>query len=425
MKIINKPNRENWERLCERPTISISASWNDVDSIIDRVSREGDKALLDYNKRFDQCDASKLEVTSKIIEQDGKQINDDLKEAIKIAYNNIYTFHKQQMTEESAVETMKGVVCWRKKRAIQKVGLYVPGGTAPLFSTLLMLGIPAKIAGCQEIIVCTPAKNGIIDSAIYFAASLLGNIRLFKLGGAQAIAAMALGTAQIPKVDKIFGPGNSYVTLAKQRLSNRVAIDMPAGPSELMIICDETANSSYVAADILSQAEHGMDSQIIVICNNERLATEIVTCTKSQCALLPRKEIAESALLNSRIILLDKNEYLDFSNMYAAEHLIINTADADDMAEKVINAGSVFIGAFTPESLGDYASGTNHTLPTAGFARSYSGVSVDSFVKNITFQKASAEGIKVLGPCVEVLAEAEQLTAHKLAVTIRLNDLTT
>ena len=329
------------------------------------------------------------------------------------------------MTEESAVETMKGVVCWRKKRAIQKVGLYVPGGTAPLFSTLLMLGIPAKITGSQEIIVCTPAKNGIIDPAIYFAACLLGNIRLFKLGGAQAIAAMALGTAQIPKVDKIFGPGNSYVTLAKQRLSNRVAIDMPAGPSELMIICDETTNSSYVAADILSQAEHGMDSQIIVICSNKRQATEIVTCTKSQCALLPRKDIAEGALLNSRIILLDKNEYLDFANMYAAEHLIINTADADDMAEKVINAGSVFIGAFTPESLGDYASGTNHTLPTAGFARSYSGVSVDSFVKNITFQKASAEGIKVLGPCVEVLAEAEQLTAHKLAVTIRLNDLTT
>jgi histidinol dehydrogenase len=379
--------------------------------------------LKELTKQFDGVELSQLQVSESEIGEAIQSVPDELKKAIIIAADNIEKFHAAQKGKTLQVETMLGVMCWRKGVAIQKVGIYIPGGSAPLFSTVLMLGIPARLAGCQEVVLCSPpSKDGKINSAILFAANLAGIKKIYKVGGAQAIAAMAYGTATIPAVSKIFGPGNQFVTKAKQLVSQEgIAIDMPAGPSEVLVIADEFANPAFIAADLLSQAEHGADSQVVLVTTNSPIIESTLTELNIQVEKLPRKEIAKEALKSSLAIIFDSKEKMtDYVNEYAPEHLIINTIDCDALADKIVNAGSIFLGAFSPESIGDYASGTNHTLPTNGFAKAYSGVSLDSFMKFITYQKLTKEGLEQLGPVVEIMAEAEQLKGHAEAIRVRL-----
>ncbi|MBK0380959.1 histidinol dehydrogenase [Mucilaginibacter segetis] len=398
-----------------------------VEDIIENVRQHGDKALLEYTYRFDKVELDKLYLDKAELEELAKAISGEQKTALQTAYDNIYKFHKVQLKAEEHVETMPGVTCWREIRAIEKVGLYIPGGTAVLPSTFLMLGIPARIAGCKQIIVCSPPqKNGKVNAFIAYVALMLGVDKVYLAGGAQAIAAMAYGTESITKVDKIFGPGNQFVTKAKTIIQSTTttAIDMPAGPSEVLVIADETAKAAYVAADLLAQAEHGVDSQSVLVCTSQALADEVLNEVDKQLVILPRAEIARQALDNSYIIVTGSlNEAMDFSNEYAPEHLILATERWQTLTPAIINAGSVFLGNLTPESAGDYASGTNHTLPTSSYAKAYSGVSVDSFVKKITFQHLTGQGMQNIGPSVEVLAEMEGLHAHKNAVTVRMNNI--
>ncbi|MCB9058967.1 MAG: histidinol dehydrogenase [Calditrichae bacterium] len=421
MKIIEYPDISDYPKLLSRPELDNQKVKDSVAEICDYVKSNGDKALFEYSEKFDVTKLQSLAITAdEWLLAD--TIADNLKEAIKAAAVNIRRFHQNQKSDEKPLETMPGVKCWRKSVAIEKVGIYIPGGSAPLFSTVLMLAIPAQLAGCKKIIMVSPPdKNGHLHPAILFAAKEAGVTDVFKSGGAQAIAALAYGTESIPKVDKIFGPGNRYVTYAKQRISTEgIAIDMPAGPSEVAVIADISADPEFVAADLLAQAEHGPDSQVILFSDDKAVLEKCLIATEKQLEKLPRKEIAEKALQNSRFILCKSlDNALDMSNFYAPEHLIINTKNADVLAEKVINAGSVFIGAYTPEAAGDYASGTNHTLPTNGFARAYSGVSLDSYYKKITFQKISEQGLKNLAGTIETMAEAEQLIAHRNSVSIR------
>ena len=397
-----------------------------VCEVLDKIKAEGDKAVIEYEERFDKVKLESLAVTDAEMKEAETLVPIELKVAILLAQRNIYTFHKKQKFEGKKVETMEGVTCWQKAVGIEKVGLYIPGGTAPLFSTVLMLAVPAKVAGCKEIVLCTPPnKEGKIHPAILYAAQVSGVSKIFKAGGVQAIGAMAYGTESVPKVYKIFGPGNQYVMAAKQQVSlHDVAIDMPAGPSEVEVIADETANPAFVAADLLSQAEHGVDSQVVLITTSEKLLNDVEYEVQHQLARLPRWEMAEKSLANSKLILVkDMEEAIAMTNEYAPEHLIIETSNYMELAEKVVNAGSVFLGSYTPESAGDYASGTNHTLPTNGYAKAYSGVSLDSFIRKITFQEINREGIQNIGPAIEVMAANEQLDAHKNAVSVRLASL--
>jgi len=424
MNIIRYPERAEWNNVLKRSALHTEDIRPAVQEIIGKVRTEGDRALYEYEEKFDKVKLASLIVTPEEFDEAGKALESGLKEAILRALENIRAFHAAQKFESKKVETVPGVTCWQKAVPIEKVGLYIPGGTAPLFSTVLMLATPAQIAGCKEIILCSPPNTeGKIHPAILFAAQAAGVKKVFKAGGVQAIAAMAYGTESVPKVYKIFGPGNQYVTVAKQEVSLRdVAIDMPAGPSEVAVLADETANPVFVASDLLSQAEHGVDSQAILITTSETLLRETQAEVERQLAALPRKAITEKSLESSRLILVkDLNEALDMVNEYAPEHLIIETKDYQDIAERVINAGSVFLGPYAPESAGDYASGTNHTLPTNGYAKAYSGVSLDSFIRKITFQEITREGIRTLGPTIQVMAENEHLDAHKNAVTIRLS----
>ena len=426
MKVIKYPSKEKWAEILRRPALNTESLFDTVRGIIDRVRTEGDKAVIEYEATFDKAELTSLAVTNEELEEGVALVSEELKAAISLAKQNIERFHAAQKFVGKKVETMPGVTCWQKAVGIEKVGLYIPGGTAPLFSTVLMLAVPAKIAGCKDIILCTPPDSkGKIHPAILFAARLAGVDRIFKAGGVQAIAAMAYGTESIPKVYKIFGPGNQYVTAAKQLVSLRdVAIDMPAGPSEVEVLADETANPSFVAADLLSQAEHGADSQAILVTTSPALQQAVKEEVERQLALLPRKEIAEKSLANSKLIVVrNMDEAIELTNSYAPEHLIIETADYMSVAERVVNAGSVFLGSLTPESAGDYASGTNHTLPTNGYAKAYSGVSLDSFIRKITFQEIKPEGIRIIGPAIEEMAANEHLDAHKNAVTVRLDKL--
>jgi len=414
------------QQLLDRNTDPNHAIQDTVSQIIQEVRTHGDQALKAYAKQFDKVDLEKLYLDAEEIEELAMGISRDQMRALEIAFQNIYKFHQTQLKRERVVETMPGVKCWREIRPIEKVGLYIPGGSAVLPSTLLMLGIPAKIAGCKEIVVCSPPQNnGKINGFVAYCLRLLKIERIYLVGGAQAVAAMAFGTESIPKVNKIFGPGNQFVTKAKsivQGISD-VSIDMPAGPSEVLVIADVSANPAYVAADLLAQAEHGIDSQAILVCTDEAIAKAVEKEVESQLQVLPRRELAEKAMDNSYIILADSlEEAMQFSNAYAPEHLILETNEWKPLINKVLNAGSVFLGHLTPESAGDYASGTNHTLPTSGYARSYSGVSVDSFVKKITFQQIDEQGLQQIGSTVEILAELEGLQAHKNAVSIRLKD---
>lgn len=426
MILINYPPREQWAEILRRPALDTENLFDTVRSIIDRVKAEGDKAVLDYEARFDKVELASLAVTEEEMQEAVKAVGVELKAAIYLAQNNIETFHAAQRFTGQKVETMEGVTCWQKAVGIEKVGLYIPGGTAPLFSTVLMLAVPAKLAGCKEIVLCSPpGKDGKIHPAVLFAARVAGVSKIYKAGGVQAIAAMAYGTESIPKVYKIFGPGNQYVTAAKQLVSLRdVAIDMPAGPSEVEVLADETANPVFVAADLLSQAEHGADSQALLITTSEKLQKEVMYEVERQLGYLPRRDIAAKALENSKLIVVnDTEEALQMTNEYAPEHLIIQTTDYHQLAERVTNAGSVFLGPLSPESAGDYASGTNHTLPTNGYAKAYSGVSLDSFIRKITFQEILPQGMCAIGPAIEVMAANEQLDAHKNAVTVRLNSI--
>ena len=426
MKTYLNPDKNTWSSLIKRPELKAQELDELISSIFQTVEKLGDAAIRGYTKRFDKVEIENTKVSASEITEACKLVPEKLKEAIELAAANIRTFHSGQIEEKSIIETQIGVQCWRESRAIEKVGLYIPGGTAPLFSTVLMLGIPAQIAGCTQVILCSPpAKDGTINPAILFAAQLVGIKEIYKIGGVQAIAALAQGTETIPKVDKIFGPGNQYVTAAKSfALTKGVAIDMPAGPSEVLVIADETSNPAFVAADLLSQAEHGADSQVILLSTSEPFLEQVQTELETQLAELPRIEIAIDALNNSCFIQLNSlRECLELSNLYAPEHLILPFDSAADFVGQITNAGSVFIGKYSCESAGDYASGTNHTLPTNGYARNYSGVSLDSFVKKITFQEVSAVGIQNLGPAIEIMAEAEQLIAHKNAVSIRLKSL--
>ncbi len=426
MRTIFLPQSQDWPGLIGRPSMERKELSDRVGEILESVKSGKDKALLLYAEEFDGVSLNDLRVTSNEIAEAVKMVPEELKQAIKTASGNIDKFHSSQLLPEKEVHTFPGVNCWRKSIPVEKVGLYIPGGSAPLFSTVLMLAIPARIAGCTEIILCTPpAKNGKINPVILFAAYISGVTAIFKAGGAQAIAAMAYGTESIPAVYKIFGPGNQYVTMAKELVQQEgIAIDMPAGPSEVLVISDGTADPSFIAADLLSQAEHGPDSQVVYLTDNKDIIPKVMEETKSQLALLPRRDIASKALENSMIILLSSLEdCIGFSNLYAPEHLIINTANPDILAAKVVNAGSVFLGPWSCESAGDYASGTNHTLPTSGYARNYSGVSADSFFKKITFQRLEKDGLKNIGPVIETMAEAELLTGHKNAVSLRLKKL--
>lgn len=423
MILINYPPREQWAEILRRPALDTENLFDTVRSIIDRVKAEGDKAVLDYEARFDKVELASLAVTEEEMQEAVEAVGVELKAAIYLAQNNIEKFHAAQRFTGKKVETMEGVTCWQKAVGIEKVGLYIPGGTAPLFSTVLMLAVPAKLAGCKEIVLCSPpGKDGKIHPAVLFAARVAGVSKIYKAGGVQAIAAMAYGTESIPKVYKIFGPGNQYVTAAKQLVSLRdVAIDMPAGPSEVEVLADETANPVFVAADLLSQAEHGADSQALLITTSEKLQKEVMYEVERQLGYLPRRDIAAKALENSKLIVVkDTEEALQMTNEYAPEHLIIQTTDYHQLAERVTNAGSVFLGPLSPESAGDYASGTNHTLPTNGYAKAYSGVSLDSFIRKITFQEILPQGMCAIGPAIEVMAANEQLDAHKNAVTVRL-----
>lgn len=426
MQVFINPSPETWPALCQRPQVDLEFLENSVKNILDRVKRSGDEALFELTRQLDKADLSSLGVSEKEIQLATSALPADLKQAIQTAAGNIEKFHAAQKQTLVPIETMPGVTCWRKAVAVEKVGIYIPGGTAPLFSTVLMLAIPARLAGCSEIILCTPpARDGSIHPAILYAASITGVTKIFKAGGAQAIAAMAYGTQSIPKVHKIFGPGNQYVTKAKQLVSQQgVAIDMPAGPSEVLVLADETADAGFVAADLLSQAEHGEDSQVMLVVNTESVLREVQSEVEKQVKSLPRRSMAEKALQNSKAFCIPGvHAAIDFINEYAPEHLIIAVRDADAVAEKIIHAGSVFIGNYSPEAIGDYASGTNHTLPTNGYAKASAGVSLESFIRYITFQKLSEEGLGALGPEVEKMAEAEGLTGHKNAVTIRLRAL--
>lgn len=426
MKLIKYPDRSQWNEILKRPVLETENLFDTVRNIINRVRAGGDRVVMEYEAVFDKAELTSLAVTSAEIEEAEKEVPIELKAAIYLAKRNIETFHSAQRFEGKKVDTMEGVTCWQKAVAIEKVRLYIPGGTAPLFSTVLMLAIPAKIAGCKEIVLCTPPdKNGKVHPAILFAARLAGVSKIFKVGGVQAIAAMAYRTESIPKVYKIFGPGNQYVTAAKQLVSLRdVAIDMPAGPSEVEILADESANPVFVAADLLSQAEHGVDSQAMLVTTSEKLQTEVVYEVERQLGYLTRRDIAEKSLANSKLILVkDMEEALELTNAYAPEHLIIETKDYMEVAGQIVNAGSVFLGAFSPESAGDYASGTNHTLPTNGYAKAYNGVSLDSFIRKITFQEILPSGMSAIGPAIEVMAANEHLDAHKNAVTVRLEEI--
>lgn len=424
MKIYNFQdlNKQKIEELCSRQTTDDDLIISTVKNIISTVKSNGDQAIRSYANQFDKVELKNLYIDQLAIEKLAKEIPSTVKKAIDIAYQNIYKFHEAQLKTEDKVETMPGVNCWRETRAIEKVGLYVPGGTAVLPSTFLMLGIPAKIAGCKEIIVCSPPqKDGSINSYIAYVATLLNIEKIYLVGGAQAVAAMAYGTESIPQVYKIFGPGNRYVTEAKKQVQNIVAIDMPAGPSEVLVIADETANPSYIAADLLAQAEHGIDSQSILVSTSSETIANTIAEVEKQISELPRKAIASEAIANSYAIYAETmTEAMEFSNFYAPEHLILATENFEPLIPLIINAGSVFLGNLTPESVGDYASGTNHTLPTSGFAKAFSGVSVDTFLKKITFQHLTSSGLKNIGSTVEVLAAAEGLQAHKNAITIRL-----
>lgn len=423
MKKIELPERNTWSHILQRPVIDTVTLEQQVKGVLDVVKQDGDKAVLQFTRQFDGVQLSSLVVTDEEIESAIQQVPDDLKRAIKQAANNIRVFHEKQKTAIEVVETMKGVRCWRKSVGIDKVGLYIPGGTAPLFSTILMLAIPAQIAGCKEVILCSPPdKEGKLNPAILYAASLTGVHKIFKVGGVQAIAAMAYGTETVPSVYKIFGPGNQYVTCAKQLVQQEgTAIDMPAGPSEVCVLADASANPSFVAADLLSQAEHGADSQVLLVSIDNQLIDAVIKELSVQLEQLPRKEMAAKALENSKAIFVkNMDDAIDLVNEYAAEHLIIACEQDEWIAEKITNAGSVFLGNYSPESVGDYASGTNHTLPTNGFARAYSGVSLDSFVKKITYQRLTKEGLTAIAPTVTAMAAAEGLDAHKKAVTIRL-----
>ena len=426
MNIIRYPERSEWPKIVERPHLDVSQLNQTVASVLADVKQRGDEAVKGYELKFDHVDLPSLEVTKAEIKEAETLISEELKEAIQLAHSNIKAFHKSQRFRTKKVETQPGVVCWQKSVAIEKVGLYIPGGTAPLFSTVLMLATPAKIAGCKEIVLCTPPnREGKVNPAILMAAKIAGVSKIFKAGGVQAIGAMAYGTESIPKVYKIFGPGNQYVMAAKQQVSlHDVAIDMPAGPSEVCVIADETANAEFVAADLLSQAEHGIDSQVFLITTSHKVIDDVQKEVSRQLDLLPRKEIAQKTLENSQLVLVSSiREAIDLSNAYAPEHLIIQTENYEQVAQKVINAGSVFLGKYACESAGDYASGTNHTLPTHGYATTYSGVNLDSYCRKITFQHLTEEGIRHIGHAVELMAEAEQLDADKNAMSVRIKSL--
>lgn len=423
MNIIKYPARSDWKSILSRPTLNTATLRDTVLQVLGAIREKGDKAVIEYEEKFDKVKLSSLEVTEEEFAEAELLTNSKLKEAIGNALENIRTFHASQKFEGKKITTTNGVTCWQKAVAIEKVGLYIPGGTAPLFSTVLMLAAPAKIAGCKEIVLCSPPnKEGKINPAILYAAKAAGVSRIFKAGGVQAIGAMAYGTESIPKVYKIFGPGNQYVMAAKQEVSlHDVAIDMPAGPSEVAVLADETANPAYVASDLLSQAEHGVDSQAILITTSEDMIDKVKNEVEKQLAVLPRKDITEKSLSHSKLILVNSiDEAIEMSNEYAPEHLIIETKDYMQVAERIVNAGSVFLGPYTPESAGDYASGTNHTLPTNGYAKAYSGVNLDSFMRKITFQEITREGIMNIGPTIETMAANEFLDAHKNAVSVRL-----
>ena len=426
MKIYNEPQPSTWETILARPAMDSSRLNEKVQNILTQVKENGDAALKSFSEQFDKVSLKNLQVSVEDFAAAENELSEDLKKAIQTAYTNIEKFHASQISISKKIETMQGVTCWQKSVGIEKVGLYIPGGTAPLFSTILMLGIPAKVASCKEVVICTPPqKDGTIHPAMLYAARLAGIEKVFKVGGAQAIGAMTYGTETVPKVYKIFGPGNQFVTCAKQLVSQQgVAIDMPAGPSEVLVVADDFANPSFVAADLLSQAEHGEDSQVVLVASSDVIVNNVLEEIQKQLVGLPRQTLATKALENSSsIILQSKNDQLNLINEYAPEHLIIATKDADEFAEKIINAGSVFIGNYTPESVGDYASGTNHTLPTNGFAKAYSGVNLDAFVKKITFQKLTEEGLQNIGATVELMADAEELQAHKNAITLRLKEI--
>lgn len=423
MNIITYPERSQWNDLLRRPTLNTATLRETVLEVLEHVRTEGDKAVIEYEEKFDHVHLDSLTVSEEEFAEAEKAVSIELKAAIMLAFNNIKKFHEAQKFESKPVNTLPGVTCWQKAVAIEKVGLYVPGGTAPLFSTVLMLATPAQIAGCKEIVLCTPPnREGKIHPAILYAAKIAGVSRVFKAGGVQAIGAMAYGTSSVPKVYKIFGPGNQYVMAAKQEVSlHDVAIDMPAGPSEVAVLADETANPIFVASDLLSQAEHGVDSQSMLITTSATLIRAVTEEVERQLEELPRKEIAARSLEHSKLILIDNMELaVEMMNRYAPEHLIIETKNYHELAEKIVNAGSVFLGAYSPESAGDYASGTNHTLPTNGYAKAYSGVSLDSFIRKITFQEITKEGIATIGPAIEVMAANEYLDAHKNAVSVRL-----
>ncbi len=426
MKTYINPAKNTWARLTKRPEKEANALGATVKAVFDAIKERGDEALREYTEKFDGVKLSDLKVSEQEIEAAMPLVSDALKDAITLAKNNVEKFHASQKIEKKVISTVNGVDCWQEMKPIEKVGLYIPGGSAPLFSTILMLGVPAKIAGATKIVLCTPpSKDGTIHPAILFAAKLVGVTEIYKLGGIQAIAAMTYGTASVPNVYKIFGPGNQFVTAAKQyALTQGLSIDMPAGPSEVMVVADKHADAGFVVADLLSQAEHGADSQVILVTESEALIAAVKTEMEKQLSELPRKEIAEKAIENSSILLIasveDQNELI---NQYAPEHLILNVKDETVYLDTIVNAGSVFIGPLTPESAGDYASGTNHTLPTNGYARMYSGVNLDAFTKKITYQKITAEGILNIGPAIELMAAAEGLDAHKNAVTLRLESL--
>lgn len=424
-KIVN-PDKNSWEQLLQRPTQTVADIEQTVNTIFKEVKNGGDTVVKKYTEQFDKAKLSSFLVSEEEINKASDSVSEELKQAILLAKTNIESFHAAQKTARIEVETMSGVQCWQEKRPIQKVGLYIPGGTAPLFSTILMLAVPAKIAGCQEIVLCTPPnKDGEVNPTILYAANLCGVTQIFKVGGIQAIAAMTFGTESIPQVYKIFGPGNQYVTVAKQLATkHNVAIDMPAGPSELLVVADDTANPAFVASDLLSQAEHGTDSQVILVSTSEKLITSVEKELEEQLSVLPRKEIAQKSIANSKLIVVENDETaIDLINEYGPEHFIVCVENEDFYLDNIQNAGSVFIGNYTPESAGDYASGTNHTLPTNGYAKQYSGVNLDSFLKSMTFQKISEEGMRKIGNAIEFMAEAEGLQAHKNAVTLRLNSL--
>ena len=426
MNIIRFPEKKDWAKIVERPHLDVSKLNKTVADVLADIKKRGDDAVKGYELKFDHVDLSSLAVSNKEMEEAERLVSPELKAAIQLAHYNIHAFHEAQTFRTKKVETQPGVVCWQKSVAIEKVGLYIPGGTAPLFSTVLMLATPAKIAGCKEIVLCTPPnREGKVNPAILVAARIAGVNKIFKAGGVQAIGAMAYGTESVPKVFKIFGPGNQYVMAAKQQVSlHDVAIDMPAGPSEVCVIADDKANIEFVAADLLSQAEHGVDSQVLLITNSEQVILDVQAEVNRQLDLLPRKEIAQQALDNSRLVLVkDLNEAIELSNAYAPEHLILQTANYEKLAAKVVNAGSVFLGEYACESAGDYASGTNHTLPTHGYATAYSGVNLDSYCRKITFQHLTSDGIHSIGHAVELMAEAEQLDAHKNAMSVRLKSL--